>query len=90
MICIYNYTVNHIFRIRKSTHERLKGISESDSSQQMLSGRLRKALLSDPTTPILTEPHLQAVDRRLRTAVDVIKTCISAKGLDKVVIDDQL
>lgn len=56
----------------------------------MLSGRLRKALLSDPISPILTEPHLQAVDRRLRTAVDVTKTCISAKGIDNVVIDDQL
>lgn len=77
-------------RIRKSTHQRLKRISESDSSQQMLSGRLRKALLSDPISPILTEPHLQAVDRRLRTAVDVTKTCISAKGIDNVVIDDQL
>ena len=56
----------------------------------MLSGRLRKALLSDPTSPVLTEPHLQAVDRRLRTATNVIKNCINVKGIENVIIDDHL
>ena len=76
------------FRIRKSTYERLKKISKSSSSEEMLSGRLRKSLLSDPTSPVLTEPHLQAVDRRLKIAMNLIKNCISVDEIDNVVIDD--
>ncbi|KAM9780467.1 uncharacterized protein ACB057_016552 [Neosynchiropus ocellatus] len=62
-------------RIRQSTLLRLELLSHSSFR---LSDVMRESLAQDPLTvvaPLLTEPHLSALDRRLATVLQVVKTC---------------
>ncbi|KAM9391738.1 extracellular serine/threonine protein kinase FAM20C-like [Pholidichthys leucotaenia] len=62
-------------RIRRSTLLRLHMLSLSDFR---LSDVMRESLAQDPlasVAPLLSEPHLSALDRRLATVLQVIKTC---------------
>ncbi|CAH0579378.1 unnamed protein product [Chrysodeixis includens] len=42
-----------------------------------LSKLLRESLKSDPVNPILWEPHLAALDRRIVTVLDAIRKCVN-------------
>lgn len=54
-----------------------------------LSHVLRHSMTSDPLNPILTESHLDALDRRISKILHVINECIvNGKLWDKVIIDD--
>ncbi|KAK0049111.1 extracellular serine/threonine protein kinase FAM20C [Biomphalaria pfeifferi] len=55
-----------------------------------LSHVLRKSLEADPLSPILWEPHLDSVDRRVGQILKVISECINKKGKpwQEVIIDD--
>ncbi|KAI8797324.1 extracellular serine/threonine protein kinase FAM20C, partial [Biomphalaria glabrata] len=55
-----------------------------------LSHVLRKSLEADPLSPILWEPHLDSVDRRVGQILKVISECITKKGKpwQEVIIDD--
>ena len=44
----------------------------------------------DPVAPVLTELHLAALDRRLGTALTVIRKCIERNGKRNVLIKDGL
>eukprot|EP00795_Rhopilema_esculentum_P010650 gene10650-19392_t len=77
-------------RIRKSTYDRLSKIPMEEPESERLSFQLRQSLLSDPISPVLTESHLQALDRRLKTAMKNIEKCIDKHGKTKAVIDDGL
>ncbi|XP_053708292.1 extracellular serine/threonine protein kinase FAM20C [Synchiropus splendidus] len=62
-------------RIRQSTLLRLKLLAHPTFH---LSDVMRESLAQDPLTaiaPLLTEPHLSALDRRLATVLQVVKTC---------------
>ncbi|XP_011602005.2 uncharacterized protein isoform X1 [Takifugu rubripes] len=62
-------------RIRRSTLLRLRLLSLPDSR---LSDMMRASLARDPlaaVAPILSEPHLSALDRRLATVLQVVRTC---------------
>lgn len=41
-----------------------------------LSGTLRESMKIDPVSPILWEPHLQALDRRVVIVLDAIRKCV--------------
>lgn len=39
----------------------------------------------DPIAPVLWPPHLEALDRRLITVLQVIRDCIDNNGADDVI-----
>ncbi|XP_041033840.1 extracellular serine/threonine protein kinase FAM20C-like [Carcharodon carcharias] len=53
-----------------------------------LSDVMRESLLSDPLSPILSEPHLIALNRRLSTILETTKDCISQHGEHRVLQND--
>ena len=55
-----------------------------------LSGSLRKSLQTEIVQPILTESHLEALDRRLVKVLEVIYSCVGMNGKDvnNTIIDD--
>ncbi|XP_077396169.1 extracellular serine/threonine protein kinase FAM20C-like isoform X2 [Festucalex cinctus] len=62
-------------RIRRSTLLRLRLLSYPDFR---LSDVMRQSLAQDPlavVAPLLSEPHLAALDRRLVTVLQVVETC---------------
>uniref|UniRef100_A0A2I3HR24 FAM20 C-terminal domain-containing protein n=1 Tax=Nomascus leucogenys TaxID=61853 RepID=A0A2I3HR24_NOMLE len=44
-------------------------------------------LLEDRLSPVLTEPHLLALDRRLQTILRTVEGCIVAHGQQSVIVD---
>lgn len=49
---------------------------------------MRESLEKDALRPVLTEPHLLALDRRLQKVLRVVQRCIRRLGKDKVVTKD--
>ncbi|MEE6512693.1 hypothetical protein FKM82_019854 [Ascaphus truei] len=72
-------------RIKKSTLQRLQLLS-SDSYR--LSDPGWESLSLDPLTPVLSEPHLSALDRRLGVTLSVLRQCLKKNGRQRVVHDD--
>lgn len=65
----------HIRRIRRSTLLRLRLLSLPGFR---LSDVMRDSLAQDPlagVAPLLSEPHLSALDRRLATLLQAVQTC---------------
>ncbi|XP_061894774.1 glycosaminoglycan xylosylkinase [Entelurus aequoreus] len=54
-----------------------------------LSSALQRALAFDPIYPVLAEPHLAALDRRLTVVMATVKQCMEAQGPDNTLIEDQ-
>ncbi|KAM4652506.1 extracellular serine/threonine protein kinase FAM20C-like [Discoglossus pictus] len=72
-------------RIKKSTMQRLQLLS---TVRYRLSDVMRESLSTDPLSPILSEPHLLALDRRLGISLNVVKRCLEKNGHKSVVFDD--
>ncbi|XP_078691278.1 extracellular serine/threonine protein kinase FAM20C-like [Branchiostoma floridae x Branchiostoma belcheri] len=72
--------------IRKSTWARLQLLAREE---YRLSDVMRESMQSDPIAPILTEPHLLALDRRLRIILNTVDECIKKKGAENVLLEDQ-
>lgn len=54
-----------------------------------LSQLMRLSLQFDPLNPILYEPHLDALDRRVSKVLHLINTCLTeGKPWDEVIVDD--
>lgn len=54
-----------------------------------LSHVLRSSMKSDPLNPILFEPHLDALDRRVSKILHVINGCLkNGSSWNEVIIDD--
>jgi hypothetical protein len=50
---------------------------------------MRESMSVDPLQPILWEPHLTALDRRVQIVLMTVRDCISRTGsADKVIIAD--
>ncbi|NXY46426.1 FA20C kinase, partial [Ceuthmochares aereus] len=60
--------------IKKSTYLRLQLLA---TEPYRLSDLLREALATDPLAPVLAEPHLQALDRRLGKVLAVVGHCLA-------------
>uniref|UniRef100_A0A671P948 Pseudokinase FAM20A-like n=1 Tax=Sinocyclocheilus anshuiensis TaxID=1608454 RepID=A0A671P948_9TELE len=71
--------------IKRSTLFRLKLLAQSE---YRLSDVMRASLSRDPLTPVLTEDHLQALDRRLGQVLRTVGKCVKKLGEPQVVITD--
>nr|XP_003201806.4 pseudokinase FAM20A-like [Danio rerio] len=71
--------------IKRSTLFRLKLLS---SSEYLLSDVMRESLSRDALSPVLTEEHLQALDRRLKHTLLAVDTCVDKHGEAQVVFTD--
>ncbi|GCB83303.1 hypothetical protein scyTo_0023448, partial [Scyliorhinus torazame] len=72
-------------RIRRGTFLRLQLLS---TESYRLSDAMRESLQSDGLAPILSEPHLIALNRRLLAILETAKDCINRHGERKVLQDD--
>lgn len=52
-----------------------------------LSDVMRESLLEDQLSPVLTEPHLLALDRRLQIILKTVQGCIEVHGAHSVIAD---
>lgn len=73
--------------MRKSTYLRLQLLAKEDYT---LSALMEESLLQDRLSPVLIQPHLQAMDRRLRVVLQVLTGCIEKEGYANVVEEDLL
>lgn len=71
--------------IRYST---LKKLLAYHGGENKLSDRMRESLSTDELNPILLEPHLHALDRRLGMVLRTVHKCVISHGLSNVVKDD--
>lgn len=74
-----------VSRVRKSTYLRLQLLAKEDYT---LSALMEESLLQDRLSPVLIQPHLQAMDRRLRVVLQVLAGCIEKEGYANVVEED--
>ncbi|EOA96648.1 Protein FAM20A, partial [Anas platyrhynchos] len=73
--------------IKRMTWLRLQLLAEPE---YRLSDVMRESLLQDPLAPVLTEPHLLALDRRLQLILRAVRKCIDTYGEDRVVANDTM
>ncbi|XP_041671215.1 pseudokinase FAM20A [Cheilinus undulatus] len=71
--------------IKRSTLVRLQLLTKHN---YRLSDVMRESLEGDQLRPILTEPHLLALDRRLQKILRVVKRCVRRLGEDEVITRD--
>ncbi|XP_030067202.1 extracellular serine/threonine protein kinase FAM20C [Microcaecilia unicolor] len=77
--------LNQCCRIRKSTYLRLQLLAKEEYK---LSYLMEESLLKDSIAPVLYQPHLEAMDRRLRIALKAVNDCIEKKNYNDVVEND--
>ncbi|KAG9350958.1 hypothetical protein JZ751_024847 [Albula glossodonta] len=72
-------------RVRVSTWNRLNLLRGG-----ALSAAMRQATAHDPAAPVLAEPHLAALDRRLIGILATVRQCIETQGPDNTLIEDRM
>ncbi|XP_057606325.1 extracellular serine/threonine protein kinase FAM20C [Hippopotamus amphibius kiboko] len=72
-------------RIRRSTYLRLQLLAQEEYKLSLL---MAESLRGDRVAPVLHQPHLDALDRRLRVVLQVVRDCVEKDGLHGVVADD--
>lgn len=73
--------------MKKSTYLRLQLLAKED---YQLSSLMEESLLRDRLSPVLIQPHLQAMDRRLRLVLQVLAGCVEKEGYSNVVEEDSV
>lgn len=81
----YCVSLSFISRVRKSTYLRLQLLAKEEYK---LSYLMEESLLHDRLSPVLIQPHLQALDRRLRLVLQVLAGCIEKEGYVNVMEED--
>jgi len=76
----------YLARIRRSTWDRLYEIFNNESKK--LSQLLKESTDLDALSPILTDEHFKAVDRRLAIVMNIGKKCMDKNGKTRVLKDD--
>lgn len=78
--------------IRQRTLKTLLDFHLADDASRRLSRVLKRSISFDPVSPVLTEAHLRAIDRRLDRILDVVQTCMVHKKADgsytRVIVKD--
>lgn len=69
-------------QLRASLWQRLLALQEG-----VLSSVLSRVLAQDPVAPVLTQPHLSALDRRLGKVLDQVSACVDRVGITAIVVD---
>lgn len=46
---------------------------------------MRESMASDPIAPVLWEPHLTALDRRVNIVLNIARECIAINSIDDVI-----
>lgn len=69
--------------IRQST---LRKLLRFHNGSQRLSELMRNSLKKDLANPVLTEQHLQALDRRVRIMLEYLRECLQKKRADEVIV----
>ncbi|KAG8433057.1 hypothetical protein GDO86_017363 [Hymenochirus boettgeri] len=77
--------LNQCCRIKKSTYLKLQLLAKEE---YMLSRLMEESLYMDKVAPVLYQPHLEAMDRRLRIVLRAVSDCIEKSNYDNVVEDD--
>ncbi|KAF4115545.1 extracellular serine/threonine protein kinase FAM20C [Onychostoma macrolepis] len=72
-------------RVKRSTYLRLQLLAKEEFK---LSSLMEESLLQDQLAPILIQPHLEAMDRRLRLVLRVLADCVEKEGFPLVVEND--
>jgi len=75
--------------IRKST---LAVFISYNSGPLHLSTAMRRSMARDPVAPVLLEPHLAALDRRIRLTLEVVRECLkkAENPADVIIVHDSL
>ncbi|KAL0590554.1 Glycosaminoglycan xylosylkinase [Plecturocebus cupreus] len=71
--------------IRVSTWNRLNYLKNG-----VLKSALKSAMAHDPISPVLSDPHLDAVDQRLLSVLVTVKQCTDQFGMDTVLVEDRM
>lgn len=71
--------------IKRSTLLRLQLLSQD---RYRLSDVMKESLGGDALQPVLTEPHLQALDRRLQRVLKTVHRCVRRLGEAQVITTD--
>ncbi|KAG8558015.1 hypothetical protein GDO81_016821 [Engystomops pustulosus] len=77
--------LNQCCRIKKSTYLRLQLLAKEEYK---LSKLMEESLQMDKIAPILYQPHLEAMDRRLRIILKAVSDCLEKHSYDNVVAND--
>ncbi|CAJ0929292.1 unnamed protein product, partial [Ranitomeya imitator] len=77
--------LNQCCRIKKSTYLRLQLLAKEEYK---LSALMEESLQMDKIAPILYQPHLEAMDRRLRIILKAVNDCLEKLSYDNVVEND--
>lgn len=68
--------LQQLCRFRNSTYQRILSVVKENDLTKKLMYHFEK----DPIFPVLSFDHLNAINRRLRTAIDIIDQCIRSYG----------
>jgi len=71
--------------IRVSTWNRLNYLKNG-----VLKSALKTAMSHDPISPVLSDPHLDALDQRLLSILATVKQCTDQFGPDVVLVEDRM
>lgn len=74
-----------VSRVRRSLYSRLQALRQPPDGP--ISVALAALLQSDPLTPVLSEQHLKALDRRHLTILKEIGHCIEKYSIKTVLVD---
>lgn len=85
LIFLFSFLPFPTLSIKKSTFLRLQLLA---TEPYRLSDVMRESLASDHLSPILSEPHLKALDRRLQRVLDMVRVCMAKGGQKAVLVDD--
>ncbi|CAD7084351.1 unnamed protein product [Hermetia illucens] len=66
----------------------LQSLLKFHNGPKHLSDLLRESMQSDPLNPILWEPHLNALDRRVKIILQAIRECVKKNPGDEVAIGE--
>ena len=49
---------------------------------------MRESMRKDPVAPVLWEPHLVALDRRVKIILEAVRDCVSKTGAGEAVVQN--
>ena len=74
-------------RIRFSTLQTLTNFHTA-APEAGLGAALKKSLLTDDLTPVLLDPHFEALDRRVKLIIKTFADCLQKYDVSDVIVDD--